>query len=756
MSFPFFRAIVAAAAVISILPSMVVAPASLTPSSSRHDKLSVVELDLRGVRADAVPDLPSPDVVPLEEGPTTPTPPDLTPVAGARTGTGMSQETPGSGTGEAVIQQAALTVVQTDARRRPAPDMLTPQLDTARFTVLGVTWDRTDGLDDVVIRYRVRESGTWSRWSGVSASDVAPDPGTADAKAGNRGGTDAIVAVDADGLQIWAEASSGKVSGIKAVLIDPGADPVGVNAANASFQSAVAAPARPSIISRAAWGANESLRTCSPDYSKSMSAAAVHHTVSTNTYAAGAVSGIIRGIYAFHTRAAAAGGNGWCDIGYNFLVDRFGRTYEGRAGGITSTVVGAHTGGFNSRTIGVSAIGNFATGGAPAPMVESISQLIAWKFSVHRIMAGASVRMTSAGGASKFPAGTVVTFSTIYGHRDAGLTACPGQNLYNLLPAIRSRVASLANASVAASPFGTVDAYTGGGGVGVRGWALDPESTASITIQVSIDGAVRTLTANTSRPDVGRLHGKGNNHGFSGALTAGNGRHVVCVTAVNVGAGGNIVLGCQVVTVQNANPLGVLDRVSTTPMSITLAGWALDPDTTAPINVHVYLDGKAAQALTANTSRPDIGRVYGKGDNHGFAATVPTTQGTHRLCLYLINTPSGANPQLPCRTITTGNSPIGILDRVSTTPTSITVAGWALDADTTAPIVIHAYLDGQISAITADTSRPDVGLLYGKGDNHGFTATVPTTQGTHRLCLYLINTPLGANPLLACRTITTG
>jgi N-acetylmuramoyl-L-alanine amidase len=731
MSFPYFRAIAAAAAVgtvISVGPSMIADPSYLALASSRPGQLSVVELDLGGVRADAVTDLPSPEAVPLQDGSAAPTQPGTTPLASART----------------------------LAPSAPHPDVLTPKLATKPFTVLGVTWDLSDGLGDVVIRYRTHESGTWSPWSGVTASDVAPDPGTADAKAGSRGGTDPIVAVDADGLQIWAEATSGTVSGIKAVLIDPGADPVGLNAA--SFQSAVTAPAQPAIISRAAWGANESLRNCSPDYSNSMVAAAVHHTASTNAYAAGAVAGIVRGIYAFHTRAVAAGGRGWCDIGYNFLVDRFGRTYEGRAGGITSTVVGAHTGGFNSRTIGVSAIGDFGAGAAPAPMVESISRLIAWKFSVHHIVAGNSVRLVSAGGESKYPAGTAVTFPTIYGHRDAGLTSCPGQNLYNLLPAIRSRVASLANASVAASPFGTVDTYTGASsGVGVRGWALDPESTASLTIQVSVDGAVRTLTANASRPDVGSIYGKGNNHGFSGVLTAGNGRHVVCLTAVNVGGGRNTVLGCQWVTVQNANPVGSLDRVSTTPTSVTVAGWALDPDTTAPITAHVYLDGKAAQALTANIPRPDIGRIYGRGENHGFAGTVPTTQGTHRLCLYLINTPLGANPQLPCRTITTGNSPIGVLDRVTTTPTSVTVAGWALDPDTTAPITVHVYLDGKAAqALTANTSRPDIGRIYGRGENHGFTGTVPTTQGTHRLCLYLINTPLGANPQLPCRTVTSG
>jgi hypothetical protein len=503
-------------------------------------------------------------------------------------------------------------------------------------------------------RHRVRESGKWTSWSGVTASDAAPDPGTPDARSGSRGATDPIVAVNANGLQIWAETSSGRLSGIKAVLIDPGADAVGANATNASFQTAaVTAPSQPSIVSRAGWGANESLKACSPDYSNSVVSAAVHHTASTNAYAAGDVAGIIRGIYSYHTRAPSAGGQGWCDIGYNFLVDRFGRIFEGRAGGITSTVVGAHTGGFNTGTIGVSAIGNYATAAAPPAMVESISRLIAWKFSVHHILAGTSVRMVSAGGESKYPAGTAVTFPTIYGHRNAGLTTCPGQHLYDLLPAIRSRVASLANASVAVSPLGVVDAYTGASaGVGVRGWAFDPESTASLSIQVSIDGAVSTIIANTSRPDVGLVYHKGDNHGFSTVLAASNGRHVVCVTAVNLGQGRSSVLGCLWVTVQNANPIGWLDRVDTTPTSITVTGWALDPDTTSPINVHTYLDGHIT-GFTANTSRPDVGLIYGKGDNHGFNTTLPTTQGTHQLCLYLINIPTGINPLLTCRTITT-------------------------------------------------------------------------------------------------------
>jgi hypothetical protein len=759
MTSRFFRAFAVLATLGTIFstgPSIAANSSQVMPTASHRRPLSVVELDLAGVSADAIPSLPSPDLVPLNEGAVPPSATATAPIADA-TAALSTQAISTSSTGDVVIQQASLTIAGASNHRprTPHPGVLTTKLDTKPFTVLGVTWDLSGGLSDVVIRYRVRESGTWTRWSGVSASDAAPDPGTPDAKAGSRAGTDPIVALGADGLQIWAEASKGTLSGIKAVLIDPGADTTDINAANASFQATATTPSQPPIISRAGWGANESLRTCSPDYSNSVVSAAVHHTASTNTYAAGDVSGIIRGIYSYHTRAASAGGRGWCDIGYNFLVDRFGRVFEGRAGGVTSTVVGAHTGGFNSGTIGVSAIGDYAAAAAPPALVESISQLIAWKFSVHHILAGTSVRMVSGGGESKFPAGTVVTFPTIYGHRDAGLTTCPGQHLYDMLPAIRSRVANLANASVAVSPIGRVDAYTGESSrVSVHGWAFDPESTASITIRASVDGAIHTLTANTSRPDVGRVYGKGDNHGFSGAFPAGSGQHVVCVTAVNIGQGSSTVLGCQWVRTLNASPIGVLDKVSTTPTSITVAGWALDPDTTDPIAVHAYLDGHIT-GITANQSRPDVGRIFGKGDNHGYNATMTTSQGPHRLCLYLINTPTGSNPLLTCRNITTGNLPIGVLDKVSTTPTSITVAGWALDPDTTDPIAVHAYLDGHITGITANQSRPDVGRIFGKGDNHGYNATMTTSQGPHRLCLYLINTPTGSNPLLTCRNITT-
>jgi hypothetical protein len=752
--------------------------------------VSVTELDLSGVRAEALaglpPAAPRPDggegsglalagaeLAPLA---TTPAPeqsvapvPDSPPAEPGAPTTTPSADAPTPATGE-----------------EPAPDVLTTELSTTPFTVFGVTWD--PGPQDVVIRYRVRESGTWSEWQAVGASDAIPDANRAEAAdATTRGGTDPIVASHADGVQIWAEASTGKVAGVKVVLIDPGTHAADVAPAAATVATAsartttntratvtsavfrqasatirtVAAPAQPSIISRAGWGADESLRACEPDYSTGIVSAAVHHTASANNYAPEDVPGIIRGFYAYHTRPEADGGRGWCDIGYNFLVDRFGRIFEGRAGGITSTVIGVHTGGFNSRTIGIAAIGNFSTATVPAALTESLSQLIAWKFSIHHIVAGATVQMVSGGGESKYPLGTVVEFPTIYGHRDAGLTACPGQNLYDLLPTIRARVAELSNESVTYSPVGYVDSVTGTAtGVRVTGWALDPETSASIQLEVTVDGAVSTLTADQDRPDVGQIFpSAGSRHGFGGTITAAGGRHVVCLRALNVGQGASTVLGCSAVTVRNASPAGYIDAVAATPTSILVSGWALDPDTTSPIAVHIYVDGSVT-AVLADGSRPDVAAVYGDGDGdkYGFSVAVPATAEPHQVCIYAIDSQGGVNPLVGCRTVSYANAaPVGFLDTAVAGSASgtINVAGWAMDPDTSAPITVQVYVDHTPTILTADGYRPDIAAVYRNGDRHGFTATIPATDGTHTVCIYGINTPTGTNPLLACKTVTS-
>jgi hypothetical protein len=772
---------VVAALLVALAPAAASTSAVAAPAGP-----SVVELDLAGVDEATLPTLPDPAAVPLAEaepaapsaaapaaGPDAPVPtpepagaaspeaagdalPGTTSATDATDGP-TAETTPDAATDTdataaeppaARTMRSAAAPAATDDEARP--DVLTRELDTAPFSVLGITWESTPELEDVVVRYRVRVDGTWSTWSGVEGTDVAPDAGTRDDVDG-RDGTDPLVAVGADGLQVWAEAAKGDVRGLKAVLVDPGTDAAA--GADARLLAAPAAPGQPAIISRAGWGADESLRTCQPDYSPQMLTAAVHHTASTNSYSAADVPGLLRGFYAYHTRPESAGGRGWCDIGYNFLVDRFGRVFEGRAGGVASTVVGVHTGGFNSRTIGVAAIGNLDTAAPSNEMVVGIADLIAWKFSVHGILANTSVSMVSGGGASRYPAGTRVTFPTVYGHRDAALTSCPGQRLYDLLPAIRDRVAALANASVARSPQASLDVLRGTStGVVVSGWAFDPDSAAALRIDVSVDGAVTSLTADRPRPDVAAAFGVGPDHGFSGTVPAGAGRHVVCVTAVNVGSGADVVLGCDTVRVDNATPFGSLDVVRSTGTGVLVAGWALDPDTLDPIDVHVYVDG-VGSVLRASGSRPDVAAAYGRDDHHGFSTVLPTSQGDHQVCVYMINSPTGVNPLLGCRTVSVGSTPVGSLDLVRATPDGVVVGGWAFDPDTSDPIDVHVYVDGRPTVVRAAGSRPDVAAVYRRGDRAGFDARITADAGRHDVCVYMINAPSGVNPLLGCRTV---
>jgi hypothetical protein len=308
------------------------------------------------------------------------------------------------------------------------------------------------------------------------------------------------------------------------------------------------------------------------------------------------------------------------------------------------------------------------------------------------------------------------------------------------------------------APVGSLDSATSPtpGLITVRGWALDPDTTASIDVHVYVDGrATAALIAATSRPDVGRLYGKGNNHGFSGTVDAANGAHQVCVYAMDSSGGGNPRIGCRSVSVTNRVPIGELDAVASSQGHIVVGGWALDPDTTSPIAVHVYVDGKAVQAFMANASRPDIGRIYGKGDNHGFNGTVSALPGTRQVCMYAIDATAGSNPRIGCKNLVVANkAPIGVIDSLATGMESFTMHGWALDPDTTGPIIVKTYVDGkQVHALTATTARPDVARIYGKGADHGFSETVGAVYGPHQVCINAIDSWDGANLRVACSTV---
>ena len=333
-------------------------------------------------------------------------------------------------------QASARAGVNAPAARAAAPRLrsgaLSPVQSTeGRLRVVGVTWPQGRVSKDDRVEYRVRDDGRWSAWTtmAVSESDHAPDPGTAEAK-NARGGTDPYV-VTGDEVQIRVLSEKDSVApDVRMDVIDPMTSPADDDAV-AVPGAASAAGARPAIYTRKQWGADESIRRGEPSYG-TVKAGFVHHTVDANSYSSAQVPAILRGIYSFHVK-----GRGWSDIGYNFLIDRFGRTWEGRYGGIDKPVVGAHTGGYNSQLFGAAAIGTYTTTTPPTAVLDAYKRLLAWKLGLHHIDPATTVLLD----------GMSTKVYTVSGHKDAdgsvNDTACPGSALYSKLSTLRSGAKSL-------------------------------------------------------------------------------------------------------------------------------------------------------------------------------------------------------------------------------------------------------------------------------------------------------------------------
>ncbi|MCU4296229.1 hypothetical protein D3I60_03880 [Brevibacterium permense] len=165
----------------------------------------------------------------------------------------------------------------------------------------------------------------------------------------------------------------------------------------------------------------------------------IHHTAGSNSYTKAQAPGIIRGYLADHTKERS-----WCDLGYNFLVDKYGTISEGRAGSIDLSVTGAHASGFNSYTIGISVLGTY-TGSAPSTAAQnSVKPLIAWKANQYAFNPTGKMTLTSGGGStSRYPEGRKVSLNVVSGHRDTSYTACPGNAFYSRLGSIPSGAKSM-------------------------------------------------------------------------------------------------------------------------------------------------------------------------------------------------------------------------------------------------------------------------------------------------------------------------
>jgi hypothetical protein len=315
--------------------------------------------------------------------------------------------------------------------------ILTPQLpSTGRFDLVAVSW--TTPVDGISVQVRVREGGRWTDWQKLDDGDDGPDQLVAGRPTGGAGATSPLLTGGADGVQIRVDDATGTPPpGLRVDLVDGGRAAADAGPARPAASAEAATP-QPTIVTRAQWGADESLVTGMPSYDTAVKALFVHHTDTTTSYSATQAYAQIRAVYAFHTKV-----RGWNDIGYNFLVDRFGRVFEGRRGSITAAVLGAHTGGFNSQSLGVAVLGTFITQAPPAAALRGLVDVLAWKAAQYGLNPQSATKLLSAGGPyTKHAAGSTVAVTTLSSHRDVGVTECPGNALYADLPWLRRQVAA--------------------------------------------------------------------------------------------------------------------------------------------------------------------------------------------------------------------------------------------------------------------------------------------------------------------------
>lgn len=390
-------------------------------------------------------------------------------------------ELPGSTQSLALNPLSTASARATDAPADAAAGQGLAERDVHAFSLVGVVWDdvNTELHGTAQVRTRATGTGRWSGWQDLETHNAqhSPDPGTAERDAGAaRGSTAPLWVGGSDGVEARVrpeapdarDASATPVplpAGLHLELVDPGKDPQELPATGAAGadrvaqQSAAALPAlsrsatdaaagyapgakpyigpRPRIVTRKGWGADEKIREKAFSYTKSVKAAFIHHSATGNNYKCSQSASVLRGIYRYHVKS-----NGWRDLGYNFAVDKCGNIFEGRAGGVTKAVMGAHTLGFNTNTMGIAVLGTFSNSTPPAAAVNAVAKLTAWKLGLFTANPKGKVTLVS-GGSNKYKKGTKVRLNVISGHRDGFATECPGARLYKKLGTARTSSARL-------------------------------------------------------------------------------------------------------------------------------------------------------------------------------------------------------------------------------------------------------------------------------------------------------------------------
>jgi hypothetical protein len=355
-----------------------------------------------------------------------------------------------------------------------------PQRPRRRFDLLAIEWEAPAHAH---IELRVRTRRGFGPW--VSAPDGHDR--------GDRLITDPVWAGGADAFEVR---SSRPLRGARAHLVTAAPAPFARAAAPRLAEPHLAAgPGQPRIIARTSW-ATPACRPREEPFYGSVDVAFLHHTAGATWYRRSQSPAIVRSICLFHRNV-----HRWNDIGYNFVIDRYGQIFEGRLGGIDEPLTGAHAGGYNLSSTGVALLGTFESIAPTQRAMDALAHLLAWKLALHGVEAdGRTVVEVSRAGQvySRYRAGTPVHLHRIAGHRDGDATSCPGAVLYRGLPALRRRVTRLQG------PLSGLSAETVSGTTlsGILTTAGTPVAGATVELQRRLrSGEQETLTTATTGAD---------------------------------------------------------------------------------------------------------------------------------------------------------------------------------------------------------------------------------------------------------------
>ena len=311
-----------------------------------------------------------------------------------------------------------------------------------RFALAGIEWH---GQPEARIWLRARlPSGRWSQWALASVGGHGPDGLR---RAASHFG-EPLWSGGADAIQLRTDAPVGEVRAHFVAVSAPVTSGDAGQAAAAPLAQPIlnAGPGQPPIIARSAWAHGHAPPKYPPAYG-AVNLAFVHHTDNLNGYSAAQVPAMLFAMYQFHRYV-----RGWNDIGYNFVIDAFGRIWEARDGGVDLPVVGAQAGGYNLESTGVAVLGTFSGVLPSAAAIGALEQLLAWKLALHGLPATGDVTVeVNPGDAfyTPYKGGTLISLPRVAGHRQGCTTDCPGNAFFAKLPATRRVVARLAGTPAA-------------------------------------------------------------------------------------------------------------------------------------------------------------------------------------------------------------------------------------------------------------------------------------------------------------------